>query len=199
MSGSIPPDVPNTPLNYTLSPTPRTNGFAIASFIVGLIGCVPLLSGILAVIFGILGVRTSSRPGYGLKGLAIAGIVLGVLGILGWSAFGGGMYLIFRASGQPRTVAKQFAHDLAAGNGSAALTKSSGISRATIDGEIAKLKGKGAILDITLADMKVNTTNGRVTWHFVGTITFKSGTVPYDVELLKHGNTHLVSKFTIGP
>lgn len=199
MTGSIPPGVPNTPMDYTLSPTPRTNGFAIASFIVGLIGCVPLLSGILAIIFGILGIKTASRPGYGLKGLAIAGIVLGVLGILAWSGVVVGAYYALRYTSPPRMVAKQFAQDLSAGNGSAALAKSTGISQAKIDAEIAKLKGKGGIQDITLPMIHVNSTNGRTTWHFTGTITFKSGTASYDVDLLEQGKTYRVTQFTIGP
>jgi hypothetical protein len=66
---------------------PGTNGLAIASLILGLVGWVPCgLGSILAVVFGFVArrqIRDTGR-GSGGDGLAIAGIVLGFLGILAW-------------------------------------------------------------------------------------------------------------------
>jgi hypothetical protein len=52
-------------------PQGKTSGFAIASFVFGLIGGV-----ILSVIFGIVGLRRINRRGLRGKGFAIAGLVL---------------------------------------------------------------------------------------------------------------------------
>src|SRR5450432_783256 len=104
-------------------PVSKNNGWAIASLIFGIIGCIPFLSGILAVIFGIVGIKKS--PQSGGKGLAITGLILGILSFLGWAGFvtvgGLGTLAMYRASAQPRAVAKQFAQDLSAGNVDAAL------------------------------------------------------------------------------
>jgi Domain of unknown function (DUF4190) len=56
----------------------KGNIMAVASFVCALLGCVPFLS-ILAVIFGIIGLRKTKDPRIGHMGLAIAGIVLGCL------------------------------------------------------------------------------------------------------------------------
>ncbi|MCR6493056.1 DUF4190 domain-containing protein [Cellulomonas sp. P24] len=61
----------------------KTNGMAIAALVLGLAGIVTAgAAGILGLIFGIIGMRQISRTGDAGKGMAIAGIVLGSLGIL---------------------------------------------------------------------------------------------------------------------
>jgi hypothetical protein len=71
---------------------PKTNGAALASLICGILGCVPVLTSIAAIILGLVGIKKSREPGTGGKGLAIAGIVLGFIGILGWAVGGFAMY-----------------------------------------------------------------------------------------------------------
>src|SRR2546423_1705402 len=70
-------------------PKPATSGMAIASLVLALLGCVPLLTSFLAVWFGIGGIRATRNPAVGGRGLAIAGLIVGILGLLGWSATGG--------------------------------------------------------------------------------------------------------------
>ena len=61
----------------------RTSGYAIVSLVLGILGvvCVPF-TGFLAVIFGLLGMREISRSERAVKGkgIAITGLVLGVIG-----------------------------------------------------------------------------------------------------------------------
>ncbi len=66
------PEAPRAP-QHSLSQAPqgKTSGFAIASFVFGLIGVV-----ILGVIFGIVALRRISRRGLRGRGFAIAGLVL---------------------------------------------------------------------------------------------------------------------------
>jgi xanthine/uracil permease len=66
--------------------TPKTNGMAITGFVVSLIGC-----SLLGIIFSAVGMnQTKKDPSQGGRGLAIAGLVIGivwlVIQILYWGA-----------------------------------------------------------------------------------------------------------------
>ena len=73
---------------YTVGPgqTTGTNGMAVAGFVLGLFSWVcccagPMISG-LALVFSIIGlIQISQNPMQGGKGLAIAGIILAILGL----------------------------------------------------------------------------------------------------------------------
>src|SRR5687767_13148302 len=93
------PDRPTyeTPSNYEAAPpvaaptardaTGPTNGFAIASLVLGILGLVgfpPLIPSILALVFGYKGKREIDRSG-GVeqgRGLAVAGIILGWIAVV---------------------------------------------------------------------------------------------------------------------
>jgi Domain of unknown function (DUF4190) len=83
---------------YPFDPPPRrvrTNGLAIAALVCGLVQfalwfflLVPgFIEAVLALSFGVGGLAQVRRTGEGGKGLAIAGIVLGGLGVLGGVAW----------------------------------------------------------------------------------------------------------------
>jgi hypothetical protein len=59
-----------------------TNGFAIAALVCALAGLLIGVTGVLGLIFGIVGLRQTSRRGERGRGLAITGIVLGAIEIL---------------------------------------------------------------------------------------------------------------------
>jgi hypothetical protein len=91
---------------------PRTSGAAIASLILGILGCIPFLTGILAVILGAVGLSATKKPNVGGRGLAIAGLVLGLVSIVGWTGFGGLMGWVYVETGPTRIAAKAFVTDL---------------------------------------------------------------------------------------
>ncbi len=69
--GFPPPPLPeSTPPGAGASDGPKTEGFAIAALVLGILG-------ILGLPFGLIALRRISRRGTGGRGLAIAGIVLG--------------------------------------------------------------------------------------------------------------------------
>lgn len=79
--------------------TQRTSGLAVASLVVGIVGVcllflfgfLSVLAGIVAGVLGILGMRQCDQvPGVTGKGMAVAGLVLGIVAFLGGVA-----YLIF--------------------------------------------------------------------------------------------------------
>ncbi len=64
-------------------PAPSTNGMAVASLVTSLTlpFMVPVLGSIIAVVFGHVGLSQIQKTGAGGKGMAIAGLVLGYLGL----------------------------------------------------------------------------------------------------------------------
>ena len=66
---------------------PRTSGLAIASLICSLLICCPFLPSLLGLVFGLIAfVAIGRNPVLRGRGLAIAGILIGVIGVGGWSA-----------------------------------------------------------------------------------------------------------------
>jgi hypothetical protein len=65
---------------------PQGNGMAVAALVVGLIGLLlfGVVMGILAIIFGAIGIGKANALGGKGKGMAIAGLILGVVDILAW-------------------------------------------------------------------------------------------------------------------
>jgi|LakMenE01Jun11ns_1017448.scaffolds.fasta_scaffold8823727_1 peptidyl-prolyl cis-trans isomerase B (cyclophilin B) len=66
----------------------KTNGMAIAGFVVALVCCSPL-----GIIFSAIGLNQIEKdPAQGGKGLAIAGLIIGVVGLIGslilWAFWG---------------------------------------------------------------------------------------------------------------
>jgi len=79
--------------------TRKTSGLAIASFVLSLAGifCFGFVTGTLAVIFGGVAMRSISKnPGLKGNGLAVAGLVIGIVDIIGWL-----IWLVLVAAGPP--------------------------------------------------------------------------------------------------
>jgi hypothetical protein len=83
---TAPPPMPSAP---TATSTEASNGFAVASLVLGILAVVlfftfwiPFVLGILAIVFGAIGIARANRMGGRQKGLAIAGIICGAAGIV---------------------------------------------------------------------------------------------------------------------
>ena len=88
VGATAPPAPPGAPVNSAIGPlgqplyyaAPRTNGYAIASMVLGILwlSCV---GSVLALIFGYMSLGQIRKRGEGGRGMAIAGIVLGWVGV----------------------------------------------------------------------------------------------------------------------
>jgi Domain of unknown function (DUF4190) len=79
-----PPAYGQQPTGYGYQSTPRTNGLAIASLVLGIAQIfLCIIGGILALVFGYISRRQIDESGgtQGGRGMAIAGIILGWIGI----------------------------------------------------------------------------------------------------------------------
>lgn len=99
---------PPQQVTYASGTHVKSNPLAIASLICGCILCVPFLPGIAAIVTGAIGMRKARDPAVTGKGMAIAGLTLGVLNILGWGAYVGLIAAIMVPSmGMARQTANQ--------------------------------------------------------------------------------------------
>jgi Domain of unknown function (DUF4190)/Septum formation len=72
-----------TPPPAPVLPAPGTDGFSIASLVLGIL---PVLAGLLGVVFGLISLSRIKRSGQGGRGMALAGTVLGGLWLVGITA-----------------------------------------------------------------------------------------------------------------
>ena len=83
---TAPPPMPGAP---AMAMTTESNGFAVAALVLGILSLVlfftiwiPFLLGVLAIVFGALGISRANKIGGKQKGLAIAGLVCGAVGMV---------------------------------------------------------------------------------------------------------------------
>jgi hypothetical protein len=111
-----------------------SNGLAITSLIMGILSCIPGV-GLLAILFGALGIGKAKDPRYGGKGLAIVGIVLGLISIVVWGGIGYGVYW---GVGKIKEMASGFQFVEALSRGSVAEAKTFSTGKMS-DAELSKL------------------------------------------------------------
>src|SRR5882672_4373043 len=102
----------------------QSNAMAITSLITGLLSCIPGV-GLLAILFGALGLSKAKDPRVGGKGLAIIGIILGVISIVAYMGVG---YAVYWGAGKFKEMASgvQFIQALNQGNIAQAKTYTTG-------------------------------------------------------------------------
>jgi hypothetical protein len=178
------------------APAPRTNVPAIVSLICGILGCIPFITSLVAIILGIVGIKSANQPGTGGKGMAIAGLILGILGILGWGLFSGGTAMLYFAHAEQRTLARQFAQDISAGNTDAAIARcASTVKRQDIETAIQFFKQAGAMTSVHVVILKRPGTTGDE-WEMAGGVAFANNQAKsYTGTIRKEGDALKIVRF----
>jgi hypothetical protein len=198
MTQSIPPLPPQFAVDYGRSGDGRrSNGPAIASLILGLLFCVPWLTGLLAIGLGIVGIRKARDPAVSGKGLAIAGLVLGIVNVVGWTGCGGLFGDAYVQSKPARIVAKQFLQDINAGDINAAMGNSTGLAATELQAQSGQIAALGPLQSIDFSSFNLSILNGRTTMQLGGTATFSSGTKTCTFQLLKTGGVYKVTSYWV--
>jgi hypothetical protein len=201
----IPPQVPPMsppPVGY-YPPAPKQNNIAaIISLITGILGCIPGVS-LIAIVLGIVGLSKAGKPNVGGKGLAIAGIILGVLGTLGWAggglAIGLGARKLIAAGAPARAVAKQFATDIGNGDADAAIKEcSASMSPDTVRAAVTAAQPWGPFKDSTFVSIGLNDQNGVKTATVGGSVIFANANKPFNATLIQEGDVYKISEFHFG-
>ena len=125
---------------------------------------------------GHFGIRDTRTPGVGGRGMAVAGLVLGIINLLAWPSIGGMLAWTWHYTAPERMVGRQFITDLSAGNVDAAAKNTNNIPTDQLQKTADQLKAWGTpqitlVLPIRLQDM-----NGTVTGVLQADMTYPNST-----------------------
>jgi hypothetical protein len=171
----------------------RTSAAAVTSLIFGIVGCA-VITGIIAIITGIIGISATKNPNVKGRGMAIAGLILGLIGtIAGAGCFGtigiGGLMAWKELKPAVHTVSG-FAKAAESGNYDAAMqyVDQTAITKDQLQVMVDDLKALGEFQDFTPGQkMNFDFTAGVI--DVTGTMKFKGGaTRSLDVSLRKQSD-----------
>jgi hypothetical protein len=205
--GNPPPGYGAPPPGYGAPPPPgypvpgqsKSNGMAITSLIFGILGCIPWITGLIAVITGVLGIRKASRePQAGGKGMAITGLVLGLLSIVLWSVFGGAALAFFSGTKVQREVAREFVKAISAGDVAKAQTYCTpDITTAELTAMAAQAKGWGTLNDTTAVGAKMEVKPGEKMIMAAIVAQYSTTQKQFHCELIQVGEEWKIRKVNI--
>ena len=153
-----------------------------ASLACGIFLIVPIFAGIAAVVLGIIGIRQANEPNLRMRGrrLAIAGVILGLLNVLGWSAY---FKFISQISGPGRVVAHRFINDLNSENpASAAHECLANVRSDRLDTASNEIKNWGGAKSVAVLYITSETANGITTGSVRGTLRTPTGDHAFQLQ-----------------
>lgn len=197
----VPPAVGQTYPSPGMGPVKQTNVMAIVSLICGILGCIPVITSLVAIITGFLGIKKADDPRVnGGKGLAIAGLLLGVVGLIAWAGIGYGTYRAGSAVAQAVMAApnagKAFMTDLASGNVTAAHGKTTGLTTEEVQQLVDQVKPWGAFKDST-GIPQMHAEDGVTRAAYMGTADFANGQHGFVLTFQKVGDDLKVDGATL--
>lgn len=139
---------------------------SLLSFIFGILGCLPFVTGALAVLLGIIGIARTGNAVRSGRWMAIIGLILGIASLLAWSGvatFGGGIWAIFHLTAPVRVAAHDFIQDAANGNDAAAKARTLDMSDADYDRLATQIRSYGKFTDTTFLTSNISNDTGNVT------------------------------------
>lgn len=192
------PQYPNTPMVQQ-----RTSAAAVASLIFGILGCL-IITGIVAIITGFIGLKATRNPNVKGRGMAIAGIILGLIGTLGGGAClaaGGGAALWgYKQIAPAIETTNGFTKAIAAGDANAAMqyVDTNSVSQAEVETMIGQLKSLGQPQDFKPTKMNANADNGVMVVDLGGTLNYPNNvTKNISATLTKQGEVYKVTALEI--
>lgn len=174
----------------------RTSASAVVSLVFGLLGCFPFVPGLLATILGIIGIKKTSDPMVTGRGMAIAGLVLGLLSLGVWTGGSAVFYPIVKEAIPAFMTATNFTKDLSETKVDDAMALSvEGTDKASLVTQSEQMKPWGAFNSLSITSAEVQNNNGVATVMIGGPAMFASATKTYTMTLKKVGNDYKVEKF----
>jgi hypothetical protein len=164
---------------------------AVASAVCGLMLIVPYIAGIAAIALALLGLRQISQRATRGRRLAYAGIVLGLLNIVGWTVY---FKAVSELSSTGRFVAQHFIADLSAARPEAAQSLCQpAITPDRLKAASGQVMDWGGAKRVTVLYITSDSTTGGTTGSIRGDIQTPSGQHYFQMQTIND----LVSDFTL--
>jgi len=179
-------------------PTPPGNGAAVASLVFGLLLCIPLITGLIAIVLGLKGRGRANQIGGNGRGLATAGLTLGIIGVLGWAAATPLVYQAYQSAKANKELASQFVQAMGDGDiDKAASLSHSTMARKDLAGPSEKIRTLGKLKDVTVSGIEVKTsTSLGKQWAVSGKATFEQRVMDFSVFLVDEKGSPKVVEYS---
>jgi hypothetical protein len=183
-----------------LPPAPKQNNVAaIIALITGILGCIPGVS-LLAIILGFVGIIKAGKPNVGGKGMAIAGLILGLIGTVGWVGGTAAIALkaraVFAQTAPARDASRRFATAIGSGDADAAMREcSSSVSADKVHTAITQAQSWGAFKDATFFSFNMNNQNGLKLFTVAGSAIFTNTAKPFQATLDQEDGVYKITDF----
>jgi len=150
------------------------------SLVCGLILIVPILAGAAAIAMGIIGLRQTKLLYTRGRRLAIAGLILGILNIVGWSVY----FKFISTISQPgREAAHHFLADVASANPSVAQRDCVGsVSSGSLLAASNQIKSWGGLKSVSVLSVTSDNDNGITTGIVRGIIYSPTGEHTFELH-----------------
>ena len=190
-----------TPLEPSSWPPP-VSGKALASLVLGVMFCIPLVPSLLATLFGILGLHDTRLRVRSGRGFAIGGLILGILGVAGWLLVGSTAYLLLNVMGtesaRANAVSEAFLRELADGKIDAALARApAGTPRQPLEAASRAMQDWGRLDSVSGDLLPVLAKHPVPRWEIEGTASFARADRDFTVRLVQEGTTYRVDRFQL--
>ena len=192
---------PPTGQPYGYTPHPKgSNGAAIASLILGILLCIPAVTGLFAIILGFVGSKKANDPRFGGKGMAVTGIVLGFLNLIGWAIAGGLIYSGYQQVKPMIANSRDFITAMSDGdmNKASAFTHST-MNRGDLQRASDQMKSWGKLKDVTFTEFNRRISGGTDHLEMGGTATFDKATKRIRVTLAQEAGQWKIIEFNFPP
>jgi hypothetical protein len=159
--------------------------FSILSVVCGAILIVPFLTGIAAIVLGVMGLRNTGIHHTRGKRLAKVGIILGVVNLVGWW----GYFAFVSAMSQPgREAAHRFITDLTSNDPTAAKRDCTGsVSTESLQTAASQIKSWGNIQRVSVLSVGTDNDNGILSGNVDGAITTASSEHSFHLHAVEIG------------
>ena len=172
-------------------PVRKMSVSSLLSLICGVLGCIPFVTGALAVLLGVVGFIRTGNPAKKGRWMAIVGLLLGIVSIGGWTLFGGTALLLWKGTEGPRVAAHDYIKASAEKN--RVLEKS--LTQGFSDDDLNKIEGQvekhGKFIDTTFNNTDVSNSSAKVS----GTAQFDSGSYVIEASLENSGGWKVTSMY----
>lgn len=177
-------------------PPPRHWSVAsAASLACGAFFILPFLAGLTAILLGILGLRQINLSNMRGRRLAVAGISLGLLNILGWTVY---LRFISQISAPGRILAHQFIEEISADDPAPAQRECvANVRPDRLTAASNQLKQWGGVRSVAVLHIISDTSNGVTTGSVRGTVRTPTGDHAFQLQTVSdHTSNWKVTDFS---